>query len=90
MVGETPRETSRRCAGRHPIHNYSVVGQNLGRLGLWVGRAIAGRLRGMGTPLELHELADAGHFVTEEQPASVAHLLAAWLDRHEPVGQGSR
>ena len=53
---------------------------------LWVGRAIADRLRGMGTPVELHEVADAGHFVTEEQPASVARLLAAWLDRHEAAG----
>ena len=53
---------------------------------LWVGRAIERRLRGMGTPVELHEVADSGHFVTEEQPAEVARLLAAWLQRHVEAG----
>ena len=48
---------------------------------LWVGRAIVGRLRELGTPVELHEVHDSGHFVTEEQPLAVAGLVADWLNR---------
>jgi len=53
---------------------------------LWVGKAIADRLRGMGTPVELHEVVDSGHFVTEEQPAAVAELVSDWLSRHSRGG----
>jgi pimeloyl-ACP methyl ester carboxylesterase len=49
---------------------------------LWVGRAIHGRLQGLGTPVELHEVADSGHFVTEEQPQAVARLVATFVRRH--------
>jgi pimeloyl-ACP methyl ester carboxylesterase len=53
---------------------------------LWVGRAIHSRLQGLGTPVELHEVADSGHFVTEEQPEVVAGLLADFIRRHDACG----
>jgi len=46
---------------------------------LWVGRAIERRLHDIGTPVHFSEIPDSGHFVTEEQPAAVGELLAAWL-----------
>jgi pimeloyl-ACP methyl ester carboxylesterase len=49
---------------------------------LWVGRAIESRLRESGATVEFHEIADSGHFVTEERPDEVSRLLIEWLPRH--------
>jgi len=48
---------------------------------LWVGRTIEKRLRGYGAEVGFHEVADSGHFVTEEQPEEVAGIVAGWLRR---------
>ena len=47
---------------------------------LWVGRSIERRLGGYGAEVEFHEVPDSGHFVTEEQPATVANLIHTWLE----------